>query len=242
MSCDSIVFLVDLDETLMDTDRFDGDLAQYLQRQVSPACRNRYGSIESDLFGTLGYRDYLGAVQRYRVEHPYDHRLNSVSSFLLDYPFAERLFPGALEVLARFRSWGQTVIVTDGDMIFQPRKLERTGVARAVEGRVLIYIHKEQALADIRQLYPANHYVLVDDKLRILTAFKKAWGRRITTVRPRQGHFSRDAKALAMYPPADLTVDRISDLLSYDLPALVAAGARGAAAPIVPDYYLQVTP
>jgi hypothetical protein len=229
MPDDQIVFLVDLDETLMDTERFDEDLGQFLQREIGTACRDRYWTIEQELFATLGYRDYCGALQRYRVEQPYDHRLNRVSSFMLDYPFAERLFPGALDVLARFHGWGKVVIVTDGDIILQPRKVQSSGIAHAVHDRVLIYIHKEQALPDIERLYPASHYVLVDDKHRILTALKKAWGGRVTTVRPRQGRFSKDTQSLAMYPPADLTVDYIADLLHYDLPLPGLHHATGAA-------------
>ena len=146
----------------------------------------------------------------------------SMSSFLVDYPFANRLYPGSLDVLERFRSWGQTVILSDGDVVFQPRKIERSGIFEAVEGHVLIYIHKEEELDDVERRYPAQHYVLVDDKLRILTTVKRAWGSRVTTVFPRQGQYAYDRKMIAECPPADLTVNRFGDLLDYDLPGLLA--------------------
>jgi len=190
--------------------------------EFGAACRDRYWAILEQLFTELGYRDYLGALQRYRVEHPQDIHLLSMSSFLVDYPFANRLYPGSLDVLERFRTWGQTVILSDGDVIFQPRKIERSGIFEAVEGNVLIYIHKEEALDDVERRYPAAHYVLVDDKLRILTAVKKALHTRVTTVFPRQGQYAHDQKIVAECPPADLTVERIGDLLDYDLSALLA--------------------
>jgi FMN phosphatase YigB (HAD superfamily) len=140
--------------------------------------------------------------------------------------FANSLYPGALDVLERFRSWGPTVILSDGDVVFQPRKVERSGISEAVDGHVLIYIHKEDALDDVQRRYPADHYVMVDDKVRILTAMKKAWGERVTTVFPRQGKFAHDAAVLASNPPADVTVERISDLLEYDLPACLPANDR----------------
>jgi FMN phosphatase YigB (HAD superfamily) len=140
-----------------------------------------------------------------------------MSSYLVDYPFADRLYPGALEVLNRLRSWGQTVILSDGDVVFQPRKVERSGINEAVRGHVLIYIHKEEALADVERRYPAVHYVMVDDKLRILAAIKKAWGDHVTTVFPRQGKFANDPEVVAAYPPADVTVERIGELLPYEL-------------------------
>jgi FMN phosphatase YigB (HAD superfamily) len=217
-----IVFLVDVDNTLLDNDHIQNDIKRHLEREFGAACRDRYWTILEQLFSELGYRDYLGALQRYRVEHSQDIHLLSMSSFLVDYPFANRLYPGSLDVLERFRSWGQTVILSDGDVVFQPRKVERSGIFEAVEGHVLIYIHKELALDDVIRRYPAEHFVLVDDKLRILAAVKKAWGERVTTIFPRQGQYANDPKVVAACPPADLTVERISDLLNYDLPALLA--------------------
>jgi len=216
-----IVFLVDVDNTLLDNDRIQHDLQRHLEREFGAASRDRYWAILEALFAELGYRDYLGALQRYRVEHPQDMHLVSMSSYLVDYPFANRLFPGALDVLERFRAWGPTVILSDGDVVFQPRKVERSGLAEAVDG-VLIYIHKEEVLDDVARRYPAQHYVLVDDKPRILDAVKEAWGARVTTIFPRQGQYAHDSKAVASYRPADLTVERISDLLAHDLPALLS--------------------
>ena len=217
-----IVFLVDVDNTLINNDHIQNDLKRHLEREFGAACRDRYWAILEQLFTDLGYRDYLGALQRFRVEHPQDIHLLSMSSFLVDYPFANRLYPGSLDVLERFRSWGPTVILSDGDVVFQPRKVERSGIFEAVDGHVLIYIHKEEALDDVERRYPADRYVLVDDKVRILAAVKKVWGERVTTVFPRQGQYAHDLKTVAACPPADLTVERIGDLLNYDLSALRA--------------------
>ena len=222
MTPNPIVFLVDVDNTLLDNDRIQNDLRHYLELEFGTACRDRYWAILEELFNETGYRDYLGALQRYRTEHPNDVRLLSVSSYLLDYPFANRLYSAALDVLERFRGWGQTVILSDGDVVFQARKVERSGIREAVGGHVLIYIHKEDALADVEKRYPASHYVLVDDKLRVLSAVKKAWGNRVTTICPRQGKFARDPALIVAYPPADLTIEHIGDLLDFDLPALIA--------------------
>jgi FMN phosphatase YigB (HAD superfamily) len=217
-----IVFLVDVDNTLLDNDHIQADIKTHLAREYGVICRDRYWAILEELFAELGYRDYLGALQRYRVEHPQDMHLLSMSSFLVDYPFANRLYPQALDVLAQFREWGTTVLLTDGDVVFQPRKVERSGLLEAVDANVLIYIHKELALDDVEARYPARHYVVVDDKPRILAALKKAWGRRVTTVFPRQGQYAHDAKALASFPAPDVTVERIGDLLAYKLDSLVA--------------------
>jgi len=218
-----IVFLVDVDDTLLDNDRIQDDLKRHIEREFGAECRDRFWAIQEDLFNELGYRDYLGALQRFRVEHPYEPHLVTVASFLVDYPFADRLYLESLDVLERFREWGQTVILSDGDVVFQPRKIERSGIYKAVEGHVLIYIHKEESIDDVQRRFPAQHYVLVDDKLRILTAIKKVWGDRVTTVFVRQGKLALDPAVIASYPPADVTVDRISDLLGYDLSALLTA-------------------
>ncbi len=218
-----VVFLVDVDNTLIDNDRIAADLKRYLTRTVGRECQERYWAIFEELRAELGYADYLGALQRYRIEHPRDPRVLTVSSFMVDYPFANRLYPSSLDVLERFRAWGTTVILSDGDAVFQPRKIERSGLQQAVDGNVLIYIHKERELDDVERRYPADHYVLVDDKLRILAAVKQVWGVRVTTIAPRQGHYAHDPTALATYPPADVPVERIGDLLAYDLPALLAA-------------------
>ena len=218
-----MVFLVDVDNTLIDNDGVQQDLKDHLERDYGPASRVRYWKILEDLFDELGYRDYLGALQRYRVEHPRQVELLAMSSFLIDYPFAKRLFPGSLELLKRMRASGPTVILSDGDVVFQPRKVERAGLWNAVDGHVLIYIHKEEALDDVERRYPADHYVLVDDKLRILTAVKQFWGDRVTTVFARQGTYAHDAKAIDALPPADVTIERIGDLLDRDLGMLQEA-------------------
>jgi FMN phosphatase YigB (HAD superfamily) len=211
-----IVFLVDVDDTLLENDRIQEDIKSHLEREYGPECRDRYWAIQERLFNELGYRDYLGALQRFRVEHPYEPHLVATASFLMDYPFADRLYPGALKVLQRFRTMGPTVILTDGDVVFQPRKVERSGIFQTVAGQVLIYIHKEESLADVERRYPAEHYVLVDDKLRILDAVKKVWKKRVTTVLVRQGKFANDPRILAAYPLADLTVAAIGNLLEYN--------------------------
>jgi FMN phosphatase YigB (HAD superfamily) len=221
-----VVFLVDVDNTLLDNDRIQADLKRHLEQSFGAPCRDRYWAILDELFETLGYRDYLGALQQYRVENPCDSRLLSMSSYLVDYPFANRLYPESLDVLERLRGWGTTVLLSDGDVVFQPRKVERSGLASAVDGHVLIYIHKEQQLEDVSAHYPAKQYVLIDDKLRILTAAKESWGEQVTTIFPRQGSYANDPAILANYPAPDLTVQRIGEVLRYDLPALLAAGRR----------------
>jgi FMN phosphatase YigB (HAD superfamily) len=224
MSLNQVVFLLDVDNTLLDNDRVVADLMCHLEREVGHERQQRYWVIFEELRVELGYADYLGALQRYRVEYPRDPHLLTVSHFLINYPFANRLFPNSLDVVDRFKEWGPTVILSDGDVVFQPRKIERSGLLEAVDKNVLIYVHKELELEDVESRYPAEHYVLVDDKLRILTAIKNVWGRRATTVFPRQGHYAHDPMVLAKYPPADVSIERIGDLLDYDLQALLKAG------------------
>jgi hypothetical protein len=220
-----IVFLFDVDNTLLDNDRVIVDLRRYLTKEVGAERATQYFEIFETLRTELGYSDYLGALQRYRLIHPRDPHLLAVSSFLVNYPFANRLFPGSLDVLEHAAKFGPTVILSDGDVVFQPRKVERAGLFDAVEKRVLIYIHKEHELDDVERRYPADHYVLVDDKIRILTAVKKIWGDRLTTVFPRQGHYAL-APEVADFPAPDLTLHRIGDFCDYDLPRLLDA-ARG---------------
>jgi FMN phosphatase YigB (HAD superfamily) len=225
---DNVVFLLDVDNTLLDNDRVQDDLSHHLESEFGAASRDRYWAIFEALRTELGYSDYLGALQRYRSGEVSgamnDPRLLLMSSFLVDYPFADRLYPGALDVIAHLRTWGATVILSDGDVVFQPRKVQRSGLWKAVEGRVLIYIHKEQALADLERRYPARHYVMVDDKLRILAAMKKVLEDRLTTVFPRQGHYALDPHILSAYPPPDLAIERISDLLDCDFQAWFRPG------------------
>jgi FMN phosphatase YigB (HAD superfamily) len=218
-----VVFLFDVDNTLLDNDRVIADLRRYLTVEVGAGSADRYFAIFEQLRAEVDHADYLGALQRYRAAYPHDHGLLCVSAFLVDYPFADRLFPGSLEVLERLGGFGPTVLLTDGDVVFQPRKIERSGLGAAVEHRILVYIHKERELDDVAQRFPAEHYVLVDDKLRILAAVKQAWGPRVTTVFVRQGHYAHDPEILASYPPADLSIDRIGDLLDYDIPTLLGS-------------------
>jgi FMN phosphatase YigB (HAD superfamily) len=228
-AAEQTVFLLDVDNTLLDNDRVQEDLRNHLERQFGAASRDRYWAIFETLRAELGYADYLGALQRYRLGELNDPRLLLISSFLVDYPFEDRLYPGALEVIAHLAASGPTVILSDGDVVFQPRKVQRSGLWKAVEGRVLIYIHKEQMLDAVRQRYPARRYVMVDDKLRILAAMKNVWGDQLTTVFPRQGHYALDPKITAAYPPADFAVERIGDLLNFDFPALLGAAEAGRA-------------
>jgi FMN phosphatase YigB (HAD superfamily) len=218
---DEIVFLFDCDNTLLDNDRIQEDLRAHLAREFGPENRDRYWKILEALRAELGYADYLGALQRYRLEDLSDTRLLLMSLFLIDYPFASRLYPGALDAIRHLRTMGLTVILSDGDVVFQPRKIERSGLWAAVEGRVLIYIHKEDMLDAVAQRYPARRYVMIDDKLRILAAIKKAWKDRLTTIFPRQGHYALDPRNIAAYPPADITIERIGDLVNVDLAMLL---------------------
>jgi FMN phosphatase YigB (HAD superfamily) len=216
-----IVFLFDVDNTLLDNDRVAVDLQRHLASELGAEGAQEYWQIFEQLRTELGYADYLGALQRYRAKHPRALNLLSVSDFLINYPFAERLFPDALKVIERVQQWGPAVILSDGDVVFQPLKVSRSGLADAVSGRVLIYVHKEQELDDVEQRYPAEHYVLVDDKLRILAAAKNFWASRVTTIFVRQGHYAVDPKILASYPPANISIGRIGDLLQYHFPELL---------------------
>lgn len=219
---EEIVFLFDVDNTLLDNDRVTADLRKHLVREFGEEYASRYWAIFETLRAELGYADYLGALQRYRLTDMNDPGMLMMSSFLLEYPFANRLYPGSLDALEHVRQWGSTVILSDGDVVFQPRKAQRSGLWEAVEGRVLIYIHKEDMLDAVMARYPARHYVMVDDKLRILAAMKSRMGARLTTVFPRQGHYAHDPKNIEMYPSADITVERIGDLVNFDLAAFLA--------------------
>ena len=215
-----VVFLLDVDNTLLDNDRIIADLKNHLEAAFGTVSAARYWAAFEALRAELGYADYLGALQRYRADTERggcdDEQLLLMSSFLIDYPFAERLYPRALEVLAQLAHVGSTVILSDGDVVFQPRKVQRSGLWDAVGGRVLIYVHKEKMLDDVQRKHPARHYVMVDDKVRLLTAMKKVLGSRLTTVFPRQGHYALDPVNASLYPAADITVEHIGDLLAVD--------------------------
>ncbi|HEX8522499.1 MAG TPA: HAD family hydrolase [Tepidisphaeraceae bacterium] len=217
----SIVFLFDVDNTLLDNDRVTAHLRRYIETHFGTAARERYFAIFEELRRELGYADYLGSLQRYRVENPHDVKLLELSSFLVDYPFATRLYPQSLDVVEHVKQWGTPVILSDGDVVFQPRKVERSGLREGFENRVLIYIHKEEELADVEAKYPADHYVMIDDKLRLLSAIKGIWKNKVTTVFPRQGHYALDPATIEKYPAADVTIERIADLLRFSLEQLI---------------------
>jgi hypothetical protein len=216
-----IVFFFDVDNTLLDNDRVTRDLKSFMEREVGTDRKDQYWKIFEELRKELGYADYLGALQRYRIQNPHDTRLLAVSTYLINYPFANRLYPNSLDVLEHCKQWGPVAILSDGDVVFQPRKIDRSGLLETVENNALIYIHKEMELADVESRYPADHYVMVDDKLRILSAMKRSWGDRLTTVFPRQGHYALDPAETAKYPAADLTIDRIGALLAHDFSHLL---------------------
>lgn len=220
------MFLLDVDNTLLDNDRVERDLRRHLEEGSGAEAAARYWETLDQLRVELGYADYLGALQRYRVEYPRDAHLLAMSRYLLDYPFADRIYPGAFDVVEQFRAWGPTVILTDGDVVFQLRKVDRSGLWDAVDGNVLIYIHKEEMLADVEERYPAQYYVMVDDKLRILAAMKEVWRDRLTTVYPRQGKYALDQQVLATYPAADINVDRIDELTEYDIDSFIQLNAE----------------
>ena len=212
-----IVFLFDVDNTLLDNDRVQADLSEHLEQAYGAATRDRYWTIFEELRRELGYADYLGALERYRLEAMHRPDVLRMSSWLVDYPFADRLYPGALDAVGHVQRWGRAVILSDGDAVFQPRKVERSGLWRAFDGHVLIYVHKEQELDDVRRFYPADHYVLIDDKLRILSAVKAIWGDAVTTVFPRQGRYALDPDEIGKHPPADVELAEIGKLLAHDL-------------------------
>jgi FMN phosphatase YigB (HAD superfamily) len=225
-SIEDVVFLFDCDNTLLDNDGVQRDLKAHLTSEFGVAESDRYWALYEELRLEVGYADYLGAMQRFRLGAQTDPRALQLGSFLLDYPFASRLYPRALETIAHCGQWGPTVILSDGDAVLQPRKLQRAGLWDAVDGRVLIYIHKEQMLEEMMRCFAARHYIMVDDKLRVLAAMKGIIKERLSTVFPRQGHYALDAAAIAAYPPADLTVERIGDLIRYDFATLPATTTR----------------
>ena len=226
MTISKIVFLFDVDNTLLDNDRVTADLKKYLDRAVGHEKEERYWQFFEELRSELGYADYLGALQRYRVAYPRDPNLLCLSRYLISYPFANRLYPESLDVVSHAKQWGPAVIFSDGDAVFQPRKVERSGLMEIFEENALFYIHKEENLDDVEKRYPAEHYVLVDDKLRLLDAIKQIWKDRVTTVFVKQGHYARDQEIIRNYPPADISIDRIGNLLHYDLQQLTAASVN----------------
>jgi FMN phosphatase YigB (HAD superfamily) len=217
MADNKIVFLFDVDNTLLNNDHVTADLKRHLQQQVGPERNQRYWQRFEEIRSELGYADYLGALQRYRIDYPHDPNLLAVSYFMMRYPFANRLFPNSVDAVQHVAKFGRPVILSDGDVVFQPHKVYRSGLFELFDGHVLIYVHKEHELEDVEQRYPADHYVLVDDKLRILAAIKELWKSRVTTVFVKQGHYAHDPKVFEQYPPADISLERIGDLQNYDL-------------------------
>jgi len=222
-----LVFLFDVDNTLLDNDRVTADLSDHLTRSYGQLVRDGYWALFEELRRELGYADYLGALQRYRAKNLHDPRILAMANWLIDYPFTERLYPGAEDAVRHAGRMGLTVVLSDGDAVFQPRKVARSGISALFERRVLIYIHKEAELAYVERLFPARHYVMIDDKLRLLDAIKRVWGARVTTVFPRQGHYANDMKILTEYPAADLSIDAIGELAGYDAETLVGAASAG---------------
>lgn len=223
-----IVFLFDVDNTLLNNDRVAEDLKQHLTSKVGGASSRRYWEIFEQLRSELGYADYLGALQRYRIENPRNPELLEVSHFMINYPFANRLYPESLAAVEYAQQLGRAVLLSDGDVVFQPLKVDRSGLGEAFAGRVLIYIHKELELDDVEAKYPAKHYVMVDDKVRILAAIKQNWGARVTTIFPRQGHYALDKALVAQYPPPDITLESIGELQKYSLDQILSAAKRTA--------------
>ena len=221
-----VVFLFDVDNTLLDNDRVASDLKQHLTDEVGGSSAERYWQIFEQLRAELGYADYLGALQRYRIENPRDPKLLEMSHFMINYPFTNRLYPESLDAVKYAQRLGRAVILSDGDVVFQPLKIDRSGLGEAFNGQVLIYIHKELELDDVEAKYPASHYVMVDDKVRILAAIKEHWGSRVTTVFPRQGHYALDAALVAKYPNPDITLERIGELQQYPLEQIQASAKK----------------
>ncbi len=223
MPASKTVFLFDVDNTLLFNDHVTADLKRHLESKVGHERAQRYWEQFEAIRSELGYADYLGALQRYRIDYPHDPNVLAVSYFLMNYPFANRLFPNSLDAVRHVAQWGPVVILSDGDVVFQPHKVYRSGLYEEFQGNVLIYVHKEHELDDVVQRYPAEHYVVVDDKLRILHAIKQIWKSRVTTVFVRQGHYALDPQTLAKYPAADLSLERIGELTNYNLGTLSAA-------------------
>jgi FMN phosphatase YigB (HAD superfamily) len=211
-----IVFLFDVDNTLLDNDAISADLDAHVANAFGDAGRKLYREIYEALRDRVGYADYLGAIQQFRVRCGDEVRAQDLGAYLLEYPFADRLYPRALEAIAHVSRFGTAIVLSDGDAVLQPRKISASGIADAVDGRVLVYVHKETMLADVERRFPARRYVIVEDKLRVIQALKEHWRERLTTVFVRQGHYANGLEIAARYPAAQIALDGIGDLLTLD--------------------------
>jgi FMN phosphatase YigB (HAD superfamily) len=209
------VFLLDVDDTLLDNDRFGAELGKRLESDFGVEARKRYWGIFEELRAKSGFADYLGSLQLFRDGLDDDPRLLGMSDFLLEYQFSNLLYPQALQAIGHLRTLGRPVILSDGDVVFQPRKIKHAGIWSAVDGAVLIYIHKEKVLDHVQRRYPASHYVVVDDKPNLLAAMKSQLKERLTTVFVRQGHYALAPGSNSVQPPPDRIIERIGELLHF---------------------------
>ena len=212
-----VVFLLDVDNTLLDNDRFGADLGNRLECSFGPSERERYWQIFSNRREQLGFADYLGSLQLFRTGHDDDSQLLALGEYMLEYPFAELAYPQAFETIAHLQTFGRPVVLSDGDVVFQPRKIKNSGIWNALDGHVMIYLHKERVLDHVQQRYPAAHYVMVDDKPNLLAAMKSVLGNKLTTVFVRQGHYALAGQSNRQSPPPDRMIERIGDLLTLNL-------------------------
>lgn len=218
----SMVFLLDVDNTLLDNDQVQADLDAHIGKLFGADAAKTYWGLYETLREKLGYADYLGAIQQFRLECDDEVRAQDLAAWLLAYPFGERLYPGALDAIAHLSRLGECVVLSDGDVVLQPRKISVSGIARAVGDRVLIYVHKERMLDDVARRFPAQHYVMVEDKLRVLHGMKRRWRERLTTVFVSQGHYANDPAARKEYPPAQIELGGIRELCDLDAGAFLS--------------------
>jgi FMN phosphatase YigB (HAD superfamily) len=211
-----IVFLLDVDNTLLDNDGFAVELSAHLDELFGADQRLRYWQIFEDLRAKSGVADYLGSLQAFRLGLDDDPKLLDVSQFLLEFPFSKLLFPRALDAIAHLRGMGRPVVLSDGDVVFQPRKIRHSGIWDAVEGAVLIYLHKEKVMDHVQKRHPAAHYVAVDDKPNLLAAMKLIMQDKLTTVFVRQGHYALAPGSNSVSPAPDRVIERIGDIATLN--------------------------
>lgn len=226
-----VVFLLDVDNTLLDNDRVQADLDAHIASLFGADAAKTYWNLYENLREKLGYADYLGAIQQFRLECDDEVRAQDLAAWLLNYPFAGRLYPGASDAIAHLSRFGECVVLSDGDVVLQPRKIAASGIARAVQDRVLIYVHKERMLDDVARRFPARHYVMIEDKLRVLDGMKRRWRERLTTVFVRQGHYANDPVVRKEYPPAQIELGGIRELCNLDAGAIVFPSGHSSSKP-----------